>query len=270
MAVAVRVNILGPPQILFDNVEATPSGTKLRNLLSILAFRADGLVLRDELIDELNLMETTDDAVNALHAHMARLRRWFSRHGGSSDLVETVSSGYRLRVCREAVDAHRFVALTERAIGLAPGTPSVVASLLADALSLWRGEAMPDALDGPLGIAAVDELNTWRAAARETLLDAWDSLGSNQQVVVNARKFITENPLNESMRSRYIRALCKMGRYAEAIEAYRNAEEVLRKELGVAPGAELRAAATAVSSFAVSALVPARTRLRGVEVSARV
>lgn len=249
VSAVVRINILGPLQILFDNAEATLNGVKLRNVLTILAFRANGEVLRDELIDELNLMETTSDAANALHAHMARLRRWFRKYGGSPDLLETVDSRYRLRVERAAVDAHRFVELAERAMSLAPGSPSVVASMLEDALSLWRGEALVDALDGPLGIAAADELNNWRAAARETLLDAWLSLGSNQQVIVNARKFIAENPLNESMYARYIHALCEMGRYAEAVEAYRNAAKVLHGELGVAPGAELRAAVAAVSTF---------------------
>lgn len=62
VSAVVRINILGPLQILFDNAEAPLNGVKLRNVLTILAFRANGEVLRDELIDELNLMETTSDA----------------------------------------------------------------------------------------------------------------------------------------------------------------------------------------------------------------
>ena len=247
---SVSISILGSLEIRFNNKEVTLSGSKLRNILSILALRAHDEVLRDELIDELNLIDTTDNAVNALHAHMARLRRWLRACGQSPNLVETVNSRYCLKVSREAVDAHRFISLTERAMSLAPGTPLVVAHLLEDALSLWRGEALSDALDGPLGIAAADELNNWRAAARYTLLDAWSSLGSHLQVAVNARKFISENPLNESLYVRYIHALCQMGRYAEAAEAYREADGVLRTELGVKPGAELRAAAAAIATSA--------------------
>lgn len=247
----VNIRILGSLRIRFDDVEVTPSGTKLRNILSILALRANDEVLRDELIDELNLVDTTGNATNALHAHMARLRRWLRTCGQSPDLVETVNSCYRLNVSREVVDAHRFTSLTERAMSLAPGTPLVVARLLEDALSMWRGEALSDALDGPLGIAAADELNNWRAAARDTLLDAWSSLGNHLQVTVSARKYIGENPLNESLYVRHIYALREMGRYAEAAEAYKKAERVLRTELGVKPGAELRAAAAAIARSAL-------------------
>lgn len=259
----VRISILGPLRVLLDDAEVTLSGTKLRSMLAILAFRADRGVLRDELIDELNLMETSDDAVNALHAHIARLRRWFEKWDASPDLVETVSSCYRLRVERGDVDAHRFMNLTERAMALAPGSPSVVAGLLEDGLSLWRGDALTDALDGPLGIAAADELKTWRDAARSTLLDAWISLGNFRQVVVSGRRFLAENPLNEPMHARHIHALREMGRYAEAVEAYRKAEEVLRTELGVQPGAELRGALAGMSAFEPPGLAAASSAFRG-------
>ncbi len=245
----VSIDILGPLRVRFSNNEATPNGAKLRAILTILAFRADTEVMRDELIDELDLMHTTGDAVNALHAHVARLRRWLRHYSRKTNLIETVGLGYRLNLDRGRVDAHRFLDLTERAHGLAPKAPSVVADMLKDALSLWRGDAMLDALNGRLGRAAADELNNWRASARETLIDAWLSLENDLQVVLNARKFIAENPLNESMHARHIRALNRMGRYAEAVEAYRSAEKVLDEELGVKPGRELRAAAAALATF---------------------
>jgi SARP family transcriptional regulator, regulator of embCAB operon len=246
MAVA-DIGILGPLRPRFGDVEVSLSGGKRRAILAILAFRADNEVRRDELIEELDLMRTTGDAINALHAHVARLRRWLLWHSGRSNLLETVNSGYRLNLDRSAVDAHRFVDLVQRALNLAPAAPSVVATILENALSLWRGDALLDALDGPLVAAAADELRQWRATARETLIDAWLSLDYNQKVVLNARKFIAEYPLNESIRARHIVALRRMGRYAEASEAYKCAEKVLNEELGVEPGAELRAAAAGTS-----------------------
>ncbi|WP_316525483.1 AfsR/SARP family transcriptional regulator [Kitasatospora brasiliensis] len=239
----IRIGILGPLRVEFGSTEAALSGARLRSILSILAIRADGEVQRDELIEELNLSQTTDNATNALHAHVARIRRWLERHGGRPDLLETVNSGYRLNVDQDAVDARQFVALVERAVNLAPATPSVVATILEDALPLWRGSALPDALDGPLGAAAADELHHWRAIARQTLIDAWLSLDHNRKVVLNARRFIAEDPLNEVVRARYITALRRMGRHAEAIEVYKDAERVLGEELGIGPGAELHAAA---------------------------
>jgi DNA-binding SARP family transcriptional activator len=164
-------------------------------------------------------------------------------------IEELDNSGYRLNLDQDAVDAHRFVSLVERALNLAPGAPSVVATILEDALSLWRGDALLDALEGPLVATAADELHQWRTAARETLIDAWLSLDDNQKVVLNARKFIAEDPLNESMRARHIIALQRMGRHAEAVDAYNSAERVLSQELGIKPGTELRAASDPATRF---------------------
>jgi DNA-binding SARP family transcriptional activator len=234
------IGILGPLRVRFGDIDAQLSGTKRRRILAVLAVRADSEVRRDELIDELNLFRSTGDAINALHAHIAKLRRWLQLNGGDADLLETVNSGYRLNVDRGNVDAHRFVDEVARALNLAPAAPSIVAVMLEESLSLWRGDALLDAVDGPMAAAAAAELHRLRDAARETLLGAWMSLGYYQKVVLNGRRFILEDPLNEPIRTHHIVALRRMGRYAEAVEAYRSSEWVLGEELGVAPGRELR------------------------------
>lgn len=237
-----EISILGPLRPRFGNVEVSLNGAKLKSLLAVLAFRADDEVRRDELIEELDLMRTAGDSINALHAHVARLRRWLTSCGGTPNLLATAGSGYRLNVDRSAIDANRFVDLVRRAVNLAPGTPSVVAAILEDALSLWRGDALLDVPDRPLVAAAADQLHRWRATAQETLVDAWIALGHNRKVVLNAPQFTVQDPLNESIRVRHIVALRRMGRYAEAVEAYLTAERVLDDELGVGPGPELRSA----------------------------
>ena len=242
------IGILGPLRPRFGGKEAPLSGIKLRSILAVLAYRVESEVRRDELIEELDLTRTTGDAVNALHAHVARLRRWLLANGGRPDTLETVNSAYRLNIDRTAVDAHRFVDLVELALNLAPGTPTVVAAILEDALSLWRGEALFGTFDGPLVATAADQLHQWRNAARETLIDAWIALDKNQQVILNARQFIAEDPLNEFIRSRHIIALRRMGRYAEAAEAYQSAERALWDELAVRPGDELRSAVSGPDS----------------------
>jgi SARP family transcriptional regulator, regulator of embCAB operon len=51
------------------------------------------------------------------------------------------------------------------------------------------------------------------------------------------------------MHARHIRALCRMGRYAEAVEAYKNAARVLSDELGIGPGSELRSVTEDLATF---------------------
>lgn len=245
----IEIGILGPLKIKFGKTEAKLNGAKLRHIFAILALRADEGVARDELIDELNLMDITEDAINSLHAHITRLRRWLRKHDQDPNLIETYNSCYRLNVDRESVDAHRFKTLTEQAISLAPETPLIVSQILDDALSLWRGVALADALDGELGSSGADELTGWRGIAQEMLLNAWISSGKSHMALANAKKFIADNPLNEVIYVRYMHALCEAGRYAEAMDVYREAEQILHTELRVKPGAELREAAAMVVSY---------------------
>ncbi|MFI9626392.1 BTAD domain-containing putative transcriptional regulator [Streptomyces sp. NPDC052042] len=240
----MRIEVLGPLRIEIDHSEAGLSGAKIRDILAVLALRAGEDVGRDELIEELDLASTTRDSINAVHAHMRRIRRWLQRHGMPADLVETVDSGYRLNLDRECVDAHRFSDLVQQGLGLAPAAPSVVAAILEEALSLWRADALTDTRQGPLIASAAEELHQWRTTARGALLDAWLALGQDNKVILSAPRFIADDPLNEALHVRQLTALRRLGRYAEAVRAYHNAERMLRQELRVEPGAELRTAHT--------------------------
>ncbi|MFC7310211.1 BTAD domain-containing putative transcriptional regulator [Streptomyces monticola] len=238
----MSIAVLGPLRAQINGADAELSGVKLRGVLAVLALRAGQDVRRDELIEELDLTRTTGDAVNAVHAHVRRLRRWLKEHGMQADVLETVNSGYRLNVDRHAVDAHRFRHLVEQGLNLAPTTPSVVAAILEEALSLWRSEALTDTLHGAMTVAAAEELRQWRTSARDALLDAWLALDQNHKVILHAPKFIADDPLNESLCARHIAALHRVGRCAEAVQSYRDTERTLRQELGVEPGVELRTA----------------------------
>lgn len=238
----ISINILGALQARIDDDELLLPGKKLRCILALLALRAGEEVRRDELIDELDLMRTTCNATNALHAHMTRLRRWFNTHYGHGQVLESVNRGYRLNIDRSAVDAHRFVAQVEQAMALAPSAPLVVVTMLESALDLWRGDVLVDTADGPLASAAADELNQMRTAAREVLLDSWIALGRDQVAILNARRYIASDPFNERMRAQLITALKRQGRHAEAYESYFEAEKIFNDELGIDPGLHLRAA----------------------------
>lgn len=238
-----ELQILGPIRPVVNGTDIDLPGRKLRCILAVLALRAGSEVRRDELIEELHLLDSSTNAVNTLHAHMTRLRRWLHRNvGDPSEVLESTSSGYRLLLKPPAVDAHRFSRAVDQAGDLFPQTPSIVAAILEEALSLWRGDALLDVLDGSLAAAAATELHRTRIAAREMLLAAWSELGHDNRIISAARRFIVDDPLNETLRAQLILALQRAGRHAEAAENYQHAESVLREELGVEPGSELRTA----------------------------
>lgn len=242
MEMNVSVKMLGPLQVEVNDAELALSGRKIQAIFSLLALRAGGNVRRDELIEELELSGVRENAINAVHAHVSRLRRSLNGHRCTQSLLQSVAGGYRLNIDRLAVDAHRFSTEVERALALAPSAPSVVATMLEDALKMWRGETVIDAGGGPLITAAADELSLLRTAAREALLDAWAALNRHQQIIVHARRYIGNEPFNERMRAQLITALKQVGRHAEAFESYYQAERIFNDELGVDPGRDLRAA----------------------------
>ncbi|MGF0318054.1 AfsR/SARP family transcriptional regulator [Nocardia fluminea] len=238
----IEIKILGPIEVYIRGANVTVPGRKLKNILALLALRPGQEMRRDELIDELDLLQSSKNAANTLHAHVARLRRWLFAVGGfgGSEIIESTQTGYRLNVPPSAVDADRFSTVVERATLLSRSAPFLVATLMADALDLWHGEALMDGPDGPATSAAVDRLNHDRSAARELLLDSLILLDNDRQIIKYARGFIVDDPLNEMFRAALVAALRRSGRYTEAIDTFRAAQDFFLQELGVEPSGRLR------------------------------
>ncbi|MBF6330738.1 AfsR/SARP family transcriptional regulator [Nocardia transvalensis] len=235
------ISVLGPVRIVLDGVEVPLSGRKLRSIVAILAIRPGEWLRRDELIEELRLTETAD-AVNALHAHIARLRKWLGANRLPADLLESSASNYRLNLERGCIDAFRFTEQVDHALALGTSARSVVAAMLEDALGMWRGDALADISDGPLVAARADQLHQLRAVAREALLDSWIAVERYQKVIVHSKTFIAADPFNERLWELLLIALKRSGRRAEAVEAFRNLRNILDAELGIQPSDRLRAA----------------------------
>lgn len=238
------IRVLGPVEPVFDGAVVPLSGRKLCCILGTLALRAGADVRRDELIEELDLTRTSGNAVNALHAHIARLRRWLDPHTDQARTVlRSTSTGYTLDVDRDHIDLHAFTDRFRHAAHLAPSTPSVVSSILEEALGLWRSdEAFEGVGDGPLLTAATGEIQRMRRSAREMLIDAWLVLDEYPKILTHAPSFIADDPLGEHLHAQHIVALRHSRRETEAVEAYRYAEHILLRELGIKPSVSLQQA----------------------------
>lgn len=236
-----EIEILGPIRVAVNGKEIGLAGQKLRCILAILALRAGQPVRRDELIEELRLTQTSD-ASNSLHAHITRMRKWLRVNSLDPGMLESVDSSYRLNIRRDAVDAHQFEHRVEQSLALYPGAPSVVAAMLTEALAMWRGDALVDVDDGPFIASKIEELRHLRATAREVLLSAWLDTKQDRRVILNARRFLDAEPLNEQLWESLIVALRRADRYPEANKAYRDACSLYRAELGITPGERLRVA----------------------------
>ncbi|MFF7368816.1 BTAD domain-containing putative transcriptional regulator [Streptomyces tricolor] len=240
----MRIAVLGPVQV-FDG-DGRPvgiGGPRPRMLLGRLALAAGDILSPGVLIDSLWGTRPPADALNSLHALVYRLRRALPVSG----LLESAGAGYRLAVPREQVDAARFEALAARGgRELATGTPEEAASLLGEALALWRGPALADVRQAPFAGPAGARLEELRLAALEDCCDARLRLGDHAGALAELEAASADHPLRERLAALRMRALRAAGRQSDALTVFEDVRRRLAEELGVDPSAELREAHLAV------------------------
>ncbi|AMU21183.1 transcriptional regulator redD [Mycobacteroides abscessus subsp. bolletii] len=240
-----KIDLLGPVQVRVADRICIPSGVRLQCALALLAIRPREVIQRDELIEELGLNETTKDTINALHAHVRRLRQWLDTEGATSNILQTAGrSGYFLDIHRRDVDAHLFIDAVNEAVTLQNKVPSIAVAMLENALAQWRGAPLTAMSESVRAQGFLRELNSHKELAQEVLLDCYLALQRYQKAAVVAHQFTLEMPYNEKIWESHIVALRMLGRHAEAAHVFRQVQKLLYDELRVAPSKSLRSALT--------------------------
>ncbi|MFJ2593331.1 AfsR/SARP family transcriptional regulator [Streptomyces erythrochromogenes] len=243
----MRYAILGSVQALRD--DGTPvavGGARLRALLTALALRPGRVVPARLLVDEVWDGSPPADAVAALQALVARLRRALGHTA-----VLSADGGYRLAAEREDVDLYRFERLSRA--GAEARDPAEAAALYEEALALWRGPALADLPDPAAEAARWDAV---RMEARRGRLAAALALGEAEHSLPELTALCAQQPLDEPLQALRIRALREAGRPAEALSAYDDVRRDLADRLGTDPGPALRALHAELLAPAHSGPVP--------------
>ena len=235
------IGVLGPLFITCNGVRHAVPGNRLRSIVAVLATSNGDLIHRDDLIEELGLEQFTPKNVNAIHAHIARLRKWLRNACGTSDSLVTEGQGYRFDIPRNGVDALRFIDLVEFAWAIGSDRPAERVETLKAALDLWRGTAFGDVNDGPQMRARATYLQQLRLEAQEALVAGLAALNDRRAVILYASRFIAEDPLRERLWEHLMDALYREGRYAEVHDSYYRVAHLLARELGIEPNPALRA-----------------------------
>ena len=240
----MELRILGPTEVRHDGSPVTLRGAKPRQLLVLLAMRANHPVPAEELIEELWDGEPPPSAATALRVHVGRLRQALELErdpAAPSGRLPAGPHGYLLRVEPDELDVQRF----ERLLVLAReadanGDPAAAVPRLTEALDLWRGPALADARDLAATRSEVARLDELRVVAIEELAEVRLSLGEHTLAVDSLTAAIREHPLRERLTEILMRALYRSDRQADALRAYSDLAHRLDDELGVAPSARLR------------------------------
>ena len=173
---------------------------------------------------------------------ISALRRLLEQHG-LPQAIETRPPGYLLRIPADSLDLHRY----QREVQAAreAQTPWAAAERYRSALALWRGPAL-DGIDSDLLRTAADQLAERRTTAWEECLDVELRQGRHRELVGELTTAVAEHPLRERLRGQLMLALYRSGRQADALEVFRRGRQLLVEELGLEPGAELRALEQAI------------------------
>ena len=215
-----------------DGRLAPLGGEKQRALLALLALRANEIVAREWLLEELWADEPPATAAKALQVYVSRLRKVLP-----PGALATRPPGYVLDVDPDDVDVHRFKRLVAEAGNAEPGQAS---QLLRRALALWRGPPLAEFGNEPFARGEADRLSDLQLAALKDRIDADLALGDHRALIPELKRLVEEHPHRERLRGQLMLALYRSGRQAEALDAYRDARSTLN-EIGLEPSAALRA-----------------------------
>jgi DNA-binding SARP family transcriptional activator len=229
----LEFRILGPLEVATDRRRVRLGGRRQRATLAILLLDANRVVPVERLADELYAGRPPATAVTQVQRQVSELRTAL----GSAAAIETRPPGYLLPLAPGQLDLSRFESLTERAAGTAHGE---AATLLREALALWRGPALADLAYEPFARAAVERLEELRIVAVEARIEADLALGRHAALVAELDALVREHPLRERLHGQRMLALYRSHRQAEALDAYRATHRLLADGFGLEPSEPLR------------------------------
>ncbi|UED88055.1 AfsR/SARP family transcriptional regulator [Streptomyces profundus] len=251
---ALTVQLLGPLRVWRGDEELAIGPPKQRALFALLATQPGNVVSREQIVDGLWGPEAPNTALNGVHTYVAGLRRVLDpgRRGRESGrLLLSTAGGYELCLPLESVDAAQFVRRCNQARRMAADRQVEAAfDNLGKALGLWRGEALAG-VPGPFAALERGRLREMRFSAVEDWIAGMITAGRYEEAIVVTTEAISQEPLREKLRCLLMLALSHCGRQAHALQAYNDARAVLREELGIEPGAELRSLHQRILSGAV-------------------
>ena len=243
----MEFRLLGPLEVVADDGTVVPlRGLKLRALTALLALHAGHVISSDRLIDSLYGDELPQQAGNALHLLVSKVRRAL-REAGGDGVVATRPPGYVLAVEPDQVDALRFVRMVaEGRAHLEQGAAEEAAALLGQALRMWRGDALADFAYEDFATAERGRLEEVRRSAIEDRIEADLVLGRHADCIDELQVLVVAHPFRERLWGMLMLALYRAGRQADALRAFQEARRRLGEELGIDPGSELRALEAAI------------------------
>lgn len=229
----LSVQLMGAVAVRDGGCAVILSGSRVRTLLALLALSVDDVVPVERIAACLWDSDPPENVRASVQTYVGRLRRAIGR-----ERVVTEPNGYRLAVGRGAVDLLVFAA--QLAEAKAAPTEAQERDLLGTAIRSW--------VDVPFGDSTcpwLERFETPRWVERymqavERCADLDLKAGDHTELALTLGEHLGAHPLRETLWARWLTALHRSGRTAEALQHYEELRERIADELGVDPSAELR------------------------------
>lgn len=241
----LRFRDLGPLVVDRDGAPLALGGRRLVAALTLLLAHADRVVSPDALSDAIWGGDAGRRSTSTLDSHVWRLRNLLEpgrRRGEPASVLLRETTGYRLVAATEQIDSTWFAVLADETLGLlTDGQPARALRRADEALALWRGRPFTAVADEPWAQPAITRLEELHAQVRERQVEALLAVGDPDRALVELVSAIGDAPLRERLWGQRMLAYHRTGRTDRALATYADARRLLLDELGIEPGAELRA-----------------------------
>ncbi len=230
----MEIRVLGPMEIHRDGVSVSPGGLKQRTVLALLVAARGKPVSTDALIEGVYGDDAAAGARRTLATYVSNLRQTLG------EVLTRSGDGYVLRTDDIDVDMVTFEQLYREAIPMLDNDPGRAATMLREALALWRGHAFVDVEARSMLDAEITHLNELRLSALDARIGADLAVGLHRDLIGELESLTAEHPYRESFRAHHMVALYRSGRQSEALRAFGRTRVLLAEELGIDPSADLR------------------------------
>lgn len=244
----LRFRDLGPLLVESDGAAVPVGGARLESALALLLINAGRPVAVDALAEAVWGDQGRQRSITTLDSHIWRLRQRLEPDrtaGQTATVLVRDPGGYRLAISADQADSTLFTSLAETAGKmLTAGEATAAVGVAEEALALWRGRPFGRNADDGWAAPAAARLEQIRGALRETYIGALLAVGAAARALAELEPLIAEEPLRERLWILRVVAYQRTGQRSAALQAYSDARTVLVDELGLEPGAELRALQT--------------------------
>ncbi|MET7837287.1 BTAD domain-containing putative transcriptional regulator [Streptomyces sp. NPDC005356] len=245
---AVRLAVLGPVRAWRGGTPLPLGPVRRQAVLAALALRPGFLVSHEQLLDGIWGARPPNSGRKVLPSYVYALRQALDAEtaGPAQSLIRGEPGGYRLLVGEvqlDATDLAEHVDAARRA--KVSGDPDTAVERLSAALALFDGEPLAG-LPGPFADVERQRLLERLRTVRVERLECLVLLGRFAEALDGLATLSGSGPYDESLAALRMRALYGSERPVDALGVYRDMRALLRHELGVEPGEELRRVQEAV------------------------